>query len=342
MKHLQTKHEKNAAKITTLIMLIFTLCLFVVGQDYKEEPEEYGVAINFGSPAALGGNVQPNNVEEPQEEEPEEAVEEEIIEEEQVEEEVVEEEVEEEEIEKDTVDEEALEEEKKEAEEAEKKALEEEKILKEEAELAEKLKKEEEAKEKAEAEAKSAKLAKEKAEKEAKAKAKKQAEAAKRAKAVADAKAKAAADAKAKADAKAAADAKAKADALAAGKANNTQGGSGAVAFSLIENVPIYPGCEGGDNSAKKKCMNIKIKQFIAENFNTELASELTGIQKINIAFKINTTGNVVGVRVKASDPKLEDEAKRVTSLLPKMKPGIQQGRPVVVNYGLPIKIELK
>ena len=49
MKYLKTKHEKNSAKITTLILLILVLLIFVVGPQYMDPPEEYGVAVNFGT-----------------------------------------------------------------------------------------------------------------------------------------------------------------------------------------------------------------------------------------------------------------------------------------------------
>lgn len=49
MMYLETKHEKNSAKITALILLILMLLLFVVGPDYLDPPEEYGVAVNFGT-----------------------------------------------------------------------------------------------------------------------------------------------------------------------------------------------------------------------------------------------------------------------------------------------------
>ena len=48
MKYLKTKHEKNSAKITTLILLILVLLIFIVGPQYIDPPEEYGVDVNFG------------------------------------------------------------------------------------------------------------------------------------------------------------------------------------------------------------------------------------------------------------------------------------------------------
>ena len=47
------------------------------------------------------------------------------------------------------------------------------------------------------------------------------------------------------------------------------------VPFAVIENVPVFPGCEKGNNAAKKACMSEKIQKFVTKKFNTELASEL-------------------------------------------------------------------
>lgn len=59
MKYLETKHERNSAKITTLIVLIVFLLLFVIGPDYLDPPTEYGVAVNFGTTNFGSGTVQP-------------------------------------------------------------------------------------------------------------------------------------------------------------------------------------------------------------------------------------------------------------------------------------------
>jgi protein TonB len=116
------------------------------------------------------------------------------------------------------------------------------------------------------------------------------------------------------------------------------------VPFSVIENVPIFPGCESGNNAAKRDCMSEKIAQFVNRKFNTDLASDLglSGRQRINVIFKIDKTGNVVGIRARAPHPGLEKEAVRVIGLLPKMKPGKQRGKPVNVPYSLPIIFQVQ
>ena len=116
------------------------------------------------------------------------------------------------------------------------------------------------------------------------------------------------------------------------------------VPFSVIENVPVFPGCEGGNNDAKKDCMNKKIAQFIGKKFNTDLAGELglSGVQKIYVLFKIDKNGEVTDIRARAPHPRLEKEAERVVNLLPKMIPGKQRGKPVRVPYSLPISFQVQ
>ena len=59
MKYFETKHERNSAKITALLMLILILLFFVMGPPYLEPPTEYGVAVNFGTTDFGSGEVQP-------------------------------------------------------------------------------------------------------------------------------------------------------------------------------------------------------------------------------------------------------------------------------------------
>ena len=117
------------------------------------------------------------------------------------------------------------------------------------------------------------------------------------------------------------------------------------VPFAVIENVPIYPGCEDQpNNNAKKECMSKKVEKFVVGRFDTSLAGELglEGRQRISVQFKIDKDGNVVDVRARAPHPKLEEEAIKVVSALPKMIPGKQRGKPVGVLYALPIIFQVE
>ncbi|AUC83360.1 hypothetical protein [Lacinutrix sp. Bg11-31] len=116
------------------------------------------------------------------------------------------------------------------------------------------------------------------------------------------------------------------------------------VSFAIIENVPIYPGCDEKLSRSKlRRCMSSKISAHIGSEFNLGLATKLnlpTGYVRIHATFKIDKNGKAIEIQARASHPELKKEAERVLALLPKMiKPGIHKGQPVVVSYSLPIKL---
>ena len=117
------------------------------------------------------------------------------------------------------------------------------------------------------------------------------------------------------------------------------------VPFAVIDQVPIYPGCENlADNEARKNCFSEKISALVIENFNTKVVKKgmnLEAKQRIAIQFKIDQKGNVVDVMARAAHPSLIEEAKRVIHLVPKMQPGKQKGKEVGVMYSLPIVFEI-
>lgn len=114
----------------------------------------------------------------------------------------------------------------------------------------------------------------------------------------------------------------------------------GPVSFEVVEDVPIYPGCESlSENEERKKCMSQKITEFVNRKFDTNLGSELglSGINRIYVQFRIESDGSVTVIGARGPHPKLEEEAIRVAKGLPEMQPGKQRGKAVGVLYTLPI-----
>ena len=118
------------------------------------------------------------------------------------------------------------------------------------------------------------------------------------------------------------------------------------VPFSVIEQVPLIEGCESVYNlKEQKECFSNKINEHVMKNFNIALANNLgleKGVKRIFVSFKIDVNGAVVDVNARAPHPELETEAIRVIKLLPKMVPGIHNGRVVNVPYSLPITFSIK
>ena len=110
------------------------------------------------------------------------------------------------------------------------------------------------------------------------------------------------------------------------------------VPFSIIEEVPVFPGCEKGTKSQKKACFQLKMEEHVAKNFRYPEAALDLGIQgKVFVLFVIDKDGYVSSIRSRGPDKILEKEAERIIKLLPKMIPGKQRGVPVKVPYSVPI-----
>lgn len=59
LKYFKTNHEKDSARLTALIAIILVLIVFIVGPKYLDPPEEYGIAVNFGTTDFGSGTIQP-------------------------------------------------------------------------------------------------------------------------------------------------------------------------------------------------------------------------------------------------------------------------------------------
>lgn len=62
---------------------------------------------------------------------------------------------------------------------------------------------------------------------------------------------------------------------------------------------------------------------------------------RVLVQFIINKEGKVEKITTRGPHPLLEEEAFRIISRLPKMKPGMQKGKPVKVKYAIPINFKL-
>lgn len=114
-----------------------------------------------------------------------------------------------------------------------------------------------------------------------------------------------------------------------------------AVPFIALETVPTFPGCKG-DNDALRSCFNKKMQKHFSKKFDANILSELglsPGKKRVVMQFIIDKQGNIIDIVVKAPHPRIKKEALGVVKKLPKMKPGMQRGRPVGVKYTLPMKV---
>ncbi len=115
------------------------------------------------------------------------------------------------------------------------------------------------------------------------------------------------------------------------------------IPFAIIEDVPLFPGCEKVPKSQRRQCFQEKIQKHINKNFRyPEIAQEM-GIQgRVFVQFMIGKDGSIGGIRTRGPDKNLEKEASRIIGKLPRMTPGRQRGRAVRVPFSIPITFRLQ
>ena len=101
--------------------------------------------------------------------------------------------------------------------------------------------------------------------------------------------------------------------------------------FMVVEQMPVFPGGDLGLMKFIQK--NTKYPPIAKEN-------DITG--KVFVSYVVNKKGKVTNVKVARSvDRYLDAEAVRVVKLLPYTTAGKQRGKPVNVQYTIPINFTL-
>lgn len=115
------------------------------------------------------------------------------------------------------------------------------------------------------------------------------------------------------------------------------------VPFAVIEDVPLFPGCENVKKSERRACFQKKMMEHISKNFKYPEAALEMGIGgRVFIIFTIDKDGSIQKIKTRGPDQLLENEARRIVSLLPTMIPGKQRGKPVSVPFSLPINFKMQ
>ena len=115
------------------------------------------------------------------------------------------------------------------------------------------------------------------------------------------------------------------------------------VPFAVIEDVPIFPGCERVAKSQRRTCFQDQMNKHIRKNFRYPDIAQEMGIQgRVYVNFIIAKDGSITNIRMRGPDKNLENEAARIIGRLPKMTPGKQRGRAVRVPFSIPITFRLQ
>lgn len=102
--------------------------------------------------------------------------------------------------------------------------------------------------------------------------------------------------------------------------------------FVSVQNMPEYP---GGINA---------LKAFLATNIKFPETAARVGIEgTVYVYFVVEKDGSVSNIKtLRGINDECNEEAERVIGLLPKWKPGNQQGKNVRVSFTIPVSFNLK
>lgn len=113
------------------------------------------------------------------------------------------------------------------------------------------------------------------------------------------------------------------------------------VAFSELEILPSFPGSEEGVSTFES--FNKQMSKHIRRHFAYPVEAHEKEIQGVvSMRFIIEEDGSVKNLQMRGPDESLEKEAARIISRLPKMNPGMKDGKPVKVPFSLPITFRLQ
>jgi protein TonB len=119
--------------------------------------------------------------------------------------------------------------------------------------------------------------------------------------------------------------------------------------FKIVEQMPRFPGCDDmpGTNEERTQCANQKLYEFLYKHIQYPTLARENNIQgNVVISFVVNKDGSIVDAQVlREPGAGCGEEALRVIQLMNakniKWTPGKQRGKPVRVQFILPIRFAL-
>ena len=113
--------------------------------------------------------------------------------------------------------------------------------------------------------------------------------------------------------------------------------------FEIIDEFPVFPGCEDLKESKKRLCFQYQINEHIRRNFRYPEIAQEKGIQgRVLVQFVLGKDGRVRGLSSSGTTSSaLKQEAEIIISLLPKIKPAKKNGLRLVVPFSIPITFKI-
>jgi periplasmic protein TonB len=114
--------------------------------------------------------------------------------------------------------------------------------------------------------------------------------------------------------------------------------------FKIVEENPSFPGCEDvADKEKRYACAEEKMLQYIYKNIQyPPIARENNVSGLVVLSFVVERDGSISALQtLRDIGGGCGEEAMRVVQNMPKWNPGKQRGRPVRVQFTLPVRFKL-
>lgn len=116
--------------------------------------------------------------------------------------------------------------------------------------------------------------------------------------------------------------------------------------MKIVEIMPRFLGCEDmeGSDSIKKKCADQKMLEYIFKRLKYPKKARKQEIEGTAIIrFVIEKDGTINDIKVlRGLSKEIKEVCYNLVSQMPKWRPGYQNGKPVRVQFNLPIKFYLR
>lgn len=108
------------------------------------------------------------------------------------------------------------------------------------------------------------------------------------------------------------------------------------------EKFPVFPECEDAVFEQEEMCFKNSLREKIVGNLKLPAIVIEPGYRgEIVVLFEVNKSGSFNILFVDAMYPELEKEVHRVFNILPQIKPGTYNNRPISIQFRMPVKIPL-
>jgi protein TonB len=129
----------------------------------------------------------------------------------------------------------------------------------------------------------------------------------------------------------------------------NSQSDGKEKALQIVENMPLFPGCERETTPlAKEECTRRMIKEFIQQNLRyPELAIKNNVQGQVIAQFVVEKDGTISEIKIykdigSGTGTAAMDAVEKLNKMSEKIKPGNQGGKNVRVKYNIPINFSLR